>query len=69
MIRENPLHALLGSAVPLPSVGTPLGENMLSKLAEGTPPRSMGPAMAFLGLHMNPWRNLATQWQNGLTTF
>lgn len=59
MMRENPLQALIGTALPLPDgVGTTLEDNIFTKLAEGSLPYSMGPNMAFRGLHMNPWYNL-----------
>jgi hypothetical protein len=60
MLRENPFQALVGTALPLPDgVGTTLEDNVFTKLAEGSLPWSMGPGMAFRGLHMNPWVNLA----------
>jgi hypothetical protein len=60
MLRENPLQALIGTALPLPDgVGTTLEDNVFTKLAEGSLPYSVGPEMAFRGMHMNPWYNLA----------
>lgn len=60
MIRNNPVHALLGAALPTPisSVGTPLGDNLFTKGLEGTLGYSIGPGMAIGSYRLNPWVNL-----------
>jgi hypothetical protein len=58
MVRENPLHALLTGLLPtpsfLPGVGTPLGDNFLSKGIEHGLAGSVGPGMLFRAAKMNP---------------
>lgn len=61
-IRNNPVHALLASLTPTPSlfgsVGLPLTDNIVSKLANGTLDSSMGPGQGFHAMQLNPWLNL-----------
>lgn len=61
-VRENPLHVLLTSLVPTPplvgSVGTVVGDNMLSMAADGSLGWSIGPGMGFRAHDMNPWISL-----------
>jgi hypothetical protein len=58
MMRENPVQCLLGAMVPMPEitgVGTPLGDNFVSKLLNGSFWHSVGPQMALRAPMMNPW--------------
>lgn len=61
-IRNNPVHALLTSLTPTPSlfgsVGLPLTDNMFTKLANGTLDSSMGPGQGLHAMQLNPWLNL-----------
>lgn len=61
MLRNNPLHVLLGSMLPVPSVlsvGSPISDNILSKGAAGELPFSLGPEQGLGGMMMNPWLNV-----------
>jgi hypothetical protein len=61
MLRNNPLHVLLGSMLPVPSVlsvGSPISDNILSKGAAGELPFSLGPEQGVGGMMMNPWLNV-----------
>lgn len=63
MIRDNPVQALLGAFIPMPdllpgSVGTPLDDNMLAKVWEGTLGFSVGPGMALRAPGLHPVPNL-----------
>lgn len=58
-IRNNPLHALLVSALPMPTgVGTPLDENLITKAFEDSLGYTVGPGIALRAPFMNPWINL-----------
>lgn len=61
-IRNNPVHALLATLAPQPSlfgtVGLPTDDNMFTKLADGSLWRSLGPAQGFHAASLNPWYNL-----------
>ena len=59
MIRNNPLQALLGSFMRYPmGIGTPITENLLAKLFQGTLGFSIGPQMAWQGVALHPVYNL-----------
>lgn len=59
MIRNNPLQALLGSFMNYPmGIGTPITENLLAKLSQGTLGFSIGPRMAWQGVALHPVYNL-----------
>lgn len=59
MVRNNPVHALLGMLVPLPdAIGLPIEDNVFSKAIEGTLPYSMGLGQALRAPMLNPWANL-----------
>lgn len=59
MIRNNPLQALLGSFMNYPmGIGTPITENLLAKLFQGTLGFSIGPQMAWQGVALHPVYNL-----------
>lgn len=59
MLRNNPLHALIGSVLPMPvGVGTPLDESIVNKALEGTLGYSIGPGMALRAPFLNPWVNV-----------
>ena len=62
MIRNNPVHALLSTLTPQPSlfgtVGLPTEDNVFSKIADGSIWRSLGPAQGFHAASLNPWYNL-----------
>jgi hypothetical protein len=64
-LRENPLQVLLVSLVPAPpligSVGTVVGDNLLSMVADGSLGWSIGPGMGLRAEQMNPWINLFGQ--------
>lgn len=64
MVRNNPLHTLLASLVPIPSIfgnlGTPVGDNLFSKLADGSLSNSIGFGQGLAAPALNPWVNLAT---------
>lgn len=58
MVR-NPFHALMGSVLPNPELGpintgSPLSDNLVSKLFNGTLGYSVGPGMATQGVMLNP---------------
>ena len=58
-IRNNPLHALLVAAAPMPGgVGLPVEDNLISKAVEGSLGYSIGPGMGIHGHMLNPWYNL-----------
>lgn len=62
MIRNNPVHTLLATAAPVPtlfgSVGLPTEDNMFSKLADGSLDYSIGPGQGLNAPMLNPWVNL-----------
>lgn len=62
MIRNNPVHALLASLAPAPTmfgnVGLPIEDNIFSVLAEGRLGMSIGPGMGWRAPTLNPWHNL-----------
>lgn len=57
MMHRNPARALLmGVAMPdIPGFGTPIGDNFVSKLFDGSMWYSMGPGMGLRAPQMNPW--------------
>jgi hypothetical protein len=63
MLRNNPVHALLGSFIPMPSmlgeIGSPIGDNALVKGIEGTLGYSVGPGMGLSAPTLNPWWQMA----------
>lgn len=62
MIRNNPVHTLFATLAPAPelfgSVGLPIEDNMISKLADGTLSYSIGPGQGLHSAMLNPWVNL-----------
>lgn len=59
MIRENPLHTLIASALPFPTGSElPTTENIIYKIGDGSITSSMGPGMVVDSLDLNPWMNL-----------
>ena len=62
MIRNNPVHALLATLTPAPTlfgtVGLPIEDNLLAKLFDGTLDRSIGPGQGIHSMLLNPWVNL-----------
>jgi hypothetical protein len=62
MIRSNPVRALLAEVLPHPAglkTGSPVSDNLIGKLMDGTLGYSVGPAMGFRAPSLNPWSNLA----------
>ena len=58
-LRNNPLHALIAGAAPMPmGIGTPIMDNIFSKAMEDTLGYSLGPSMALHAASLNPWVNL-----------
>ncbi len=58
-LRNNPLHALIAGAAPMPmGIGTPIMDNIFSKAMEDTLGHSLGPSMALHAASLNPWVNL-----------
>lgn len=59
MLRNNPIHALMSSFMPvldvLGPVGSPISDNIVSKAMHGSLGYSMGPGMGFNAPTMNPW--------------
>ncbi|WWC82026.1 virion DNA-directed RNA polymerase [Burkholderia phage vB_BpP_HN05] len=62
MIRNNPVHTLLASLVPVPhvfgGVGLPTGDNFFSKMANGTLGYAVGPGQLFHAPMLNPWASV-----------
>lgn len=62
MIQRNPFHAAVGFMVPAPaflgSVGSPLENNVFSKLFDGQLFNAFGPGQALRSFKMNPYVNL-----------
>lgn len=62
MIRSNPVRALLTEVLPHPGgfkTGSPISDNLIGKLMDGTLGYSVGPGMGFRAPMLNPWTNLA----------
>lgn len=57
MMQNNPVRSLLLANM-LPDVGSPIGDNLISKTAEGTIDYSIGSEMLFGAPDLNPWMNL-----------
>lgn len=61
-IRNNPVHALLAGLAPTPeflgSIGTPMGDNLISKAANGQLTFSFGFGQIMHAPMMNPWLHL-----------
>lgn len=58
-LRNRPLYALLTSQLPtVPGAEMPIGDTIISKVAEGTLGYSVGPEMGFSAPTLNPWWNL-----------
>lgn len=61
-IRNNPVHALLAGMAPEPlmlgDVGSPIEDNMLTKLMDGSLSNSIGPGQGLDAFGLNPWVNL-----------
>lgn len=62
MVRNNPVHALLATLTPSPTVfgnvGLPTEDNLITKLMDGSIWRSIGPGQGFHAASLNPWYNL-----------
>lgn len=59
VLRNNPLHAVLAMAMPLPaSAGLPIEENLFAVAAQGNLSYSIGPSMALHAINLNPWVNI-----------
>ena len=59
MLRNNPLHALFYMAMPLPNdVGSPITDNLLSKMMSGGFTYTMGPMMGLTFFKNNLWLNM-----------
>lgn len=61
MIRNNPLETLLSFLVPVPNfigAGSPVSDNLFSKIAEGNLGYSIGLGQALRAPMLNPWVNL-----------
>lgn len=62
MVRNNPVHALLATLTPSPTVlgnvGLPTEDNLITKLMDGSLWRSIGPGQGFHAASLNPWYNL-----------
>jgi hypothetical protein len=62
MIRNNPVHALLAGLAPAPtflgSIGSPLTDNVFTKLADGQLNFSFGFGQVLHAPMLNPWVNL-----------
>lgn len=63
MLRNNPLHSLIAMAAPTPdlfgSVGTPIEDNVFSKLGDGSLDYSLGIGQAIRAPMLHPWVALA----------
>jgi hypothetical protein len=62
MIRNNPVHALLAGLAPAPSflgsIGTPISDNIFTKLADGQLSFSFGMGQIAHAPMLNPWVNI-----------
>ena len=62
MIRNNPVHTLLATLTPQPTlfgnVGLPTEDNLITKLMDGSIWRSIGPGQGFNAASLNPWYNM-----------
>ena len=59
IMRENPINALMLSVMPIPiGSGTPMGDNFITKLLDGSLTRSIGPGMVVGAPLLNPWYNV-----------
>lgn len=62
MLRNNPVHALLASFIPVPdffgSVGSPVVDNVVAMGLEGKLDYSLGPGQMFRSPMLLPWLNL-----------
>ena len=60
MIRNNPVHALMTSMIPIPidGIDSVLEDNIIAKAIDGSMGWSMGPGMAIRAPTLNPWWNL-----------
>ena len=59
MIRENPLHTVVSTAVvpmstPFGNLGIPTDDNILYKLVDGTAQYSVGPEMGIRSWQLHP---------------
>lgn len=64
IIRNNPVHALLASTIPVPdnfgTVGSPIEDNLLSVMGDGRLEWSVGIDQGLRAPELNPWWNLTT---------
>ena len=62
MIRNNPVHSLIATVVPAPTmfgnVGLPIQDNMFSLMADGRLDYSLGFGQGLRAPSLNPWHNL-----------
>lgn len=62
MLRNNPVHALMGAMMPKPtlfgSIGSPITDNIFTVAADGRLGFSMGIGQAFQAPMLNPWVNI-----------
>lgn len=62
MIRNNPVHSLIATMVPAPTmfgnVGLPIQDNMFSLMADGRLDYSFGFGQGLRAPSLNPWHNL-----------
>ena len=62
MIRNNPVHSLIATVVPAPTmfgnVGLPIQDNMFSLMADGRLDYSFGFGQGLRAPSLNPWHNL-----------
>lgn len=64
MIRNNPVHVLLTTLAPTPSlfgsVGMPTGDNIFTLTMEGKLDTSIGMGQGFRAMNLNPWVNIVS---------
>ena len=59
IMRENPINALMLSVMPIPiGSGTPMGDNFVTKLLDGSLTGSIGPGMSLDAAQLNPVYNI-----------
>ena len=62
MMRNNPLHVLMAAATPVPgalgSIGSPITDNVLSKMVEGSLDSSLGLDQLFSAPMLHPLENI-----------
>jgi len=59
IMRENPINALMLSVMPIPiGSGTPMGDNFVTKLLDGSLTGSIGPGMSLQAAQLTPVYNI-----------